>query len=190
MAARKDWTHCKNGHLLDKQNTIIERNVKTKNGLQRRCKICCLAYKRLKGKTPERCEWRKKWRKPYDAKNKASILAMDLKRRSKDRTSYNLKSRARRYGLSTEQLQEMYLAQDGLCAICKQKKPLSVDHNHTTGKVRALLCHGCNTGLGCFEENPRLLYLAIAYIVKHIEIPEGFEGLFPVPPFKSQRMVQ
>lgn len=59
------------------------------------------------------------------------------------------------YGITVEQWDLMYAAQDGLCAMCRQtpegKRRLSVDHCHTTGKVRALLCAGCNIKVGAFE---------------------------------------
>lgn len=80
---------------------------------------------------------------------------------------YKAKSSAaaikRLYGLSIEQFQNMEKAQNGLCAICNnpeqnpQKKKLSVDHCHTTGKVRGLLCHNCNVVLGLIKEDSRIL---------------------------------
>lgn len=71
-----------------------------------------------------------------------------------------------RYGLTLEQYNEMLAKQQGLCAICQEPetakkngkiKSLSVDHCHKTGKVRGLLCHACNTGIGSFKEDLNLL---------------------------------
>lgn len=59
-----------------------------------------------------------------------------------------------RYGITLDEYEAMLAAQGGRCAICgKQagKRRLSVDHNHATGKVRALLCIGCNVAVGYFE---------------------------------------
>jgi hypothetical protein len=60
----------------------------------------------------------------------------------------------------------MLAEQNGVCAICGKatEKSLAVDHDHATGKVRALLCARCNTGLGCFEENELLFLRAMEYL--------------------------
>lgn len=79
----------------------------------------------------------------------------------------------RKYGLTVEQYDAMLAAQDGRCAICRQPPAphlsmrellLFVDHDHTTQSVRGLLCHRCNSGLGIFYDDPRLLRRAIAYL--------------------------
>lgn len=61
-----------------------------------------------------------------------------------------------KYDLTPEQFEEMKKAQGGVCALCKQspkdKRGLFVDHNHRTGKVRALLCTGCNWAVGMYEK--------------------------------------
>lgn len=59
--------------------------------------------------------------------------------------------------------------QGGCCAICgKSEKDngqrLAIDHNHTTHKLRALLCRSCNTGLGAFIDDEVLLSKAIEYL--------------------------
>lgn len=72
------------------------------------------------------------------------------------------------YGLDPEQYKEMHRAQGGKCAICneepKTKRGLHVDHDHESGKVRGLLCHGCNVALGSFKEDVTLLNKAIKYL--------------------------
>jgi hypothetical protein len=76
--------------------------------------------------------------------------------------------KARAYGLSAEEYKFLVDTQQGKCAICKlepdTKRGIHIDHDHATGKVRGLLCHGCNTGLGHFKDNPQLLQTAINYL--------------------------
>lgn len=64
-----------------------------------------------------------------------------------------------RYGVTKEWWDETYEKQGGVCAICKKAQlgtaagnRLHVDHCHTTGQVRGLLCAGCNTHLGILEK--------------------------------------
>lgn len=77
-----------------------------------------------------------------------------------------------RYGITVEQYDAQLLKQNGLCAICKKPpingsgKKLHIDHDHSTGVFRGLLCHGCNTGLGNFGENENTLINAASYLKK------------------------
>ena len=81
---------------------------------------------------------------------------------------HNLK---RMFDMSLEQYDLKLQAQNGVCAICgslcKSGKRLAVDHNHTTGKIRDLLCGNCNGGLGKFLDNPELLLKAADYLKEH-----------------------
>lgn len=77
----------------------------------------------------------------------------------------------RRYGITQEQLEEMNVAQSGKCKICRKEESgrvergrLYIDHCHITGKVRGLLCHQCNAGLGMFKDNLESLAAAIEYL--------------------------
>lgn len=72
----------------------------------------------------------------------------------------------RKYGLSLDQQQAMFERQKGQCCICKEAQPLNVDHDHSTGEVRGLLCHRCNTGVGYFRDNPTFLQRAARYLKK------------------------
>lgn len=104
------------------------------------------------------------------AKNKdKSKRASDLWRtNNRQRAKKTLrKSRLKTwYGLTEEDYSNLLAKQDGVCAICKNESlmSLSVDHNHTTGKVRGLLCGMCNTGLGYFRDNAESLKNAALYL--------------------------
>lgn len=93
----------------------------------------------------------------------------DTRRRQK-----NLVAAIKRYGINFGDYSLMLGAQDGKCALCgdvpngvKAASRLHVDHDHETGKVRALLCTRCNQGIGFFRDDPRLLRLAADYIERH-----------------------
>lgn len=68
------------------------------------------------------------------------------------------------YGMTFEDYNRMLKDQDGKCLICGNVAPLVVDHNHKTQVVRALLCAGCNTGLGFLQESIDILLSAISYL--------------------------
>lgn len=87
----------------------------------------------------------------------------------------------RKYGgdFGLRDLRAMAEAQGHKCAICEQPETemrngivrhLSVDHDHKTGAIRALLCTACNTGLGKFKDDPEILAKAIAYLAKHAKV--------------------
>tara|TARA_B100000287_G_C20076247_1_gene560494 strand:+ start:54 stop:461 length:408 start_codon:yes stop_codon:yes gene_type:complete len=100
---------------------------------------------------------RKKYMKEYYKKNKM---------RAKARSMEN------RYGITIEQYWQMLKDQNFACKVCNShmtdhKKGLCVDHDHTTGKVRALLCKGCNVALGEIKENKDTLAKLIMYLEEH-----------------------
>ncbi len=83
----------------------------------------------------------------------------------------------RNYGITEQEYETMKERQNYKCAICgsggflignnNHSESLVVDHNHETGKVRDLLCHNCNRGLGLFQDNPELLRTAYNYLKDH-----------------------
>ena len=87
---------------------------------------------------------------------------------TKSRVHY-LKSR---YGITPEQWIEMWYAQGECCGVCRSEttdgKWWHVDHDHETGKVRGILCHGCNTGLGNFGDDIARMRRAIEYLEAHL----------------------
>jgi len=71
----------------------------------------------------------------------------------------------RAYGLSAADYEAMLIKQKGQCAICGATPPtLHVDHNHTTGEVRALLCGSCNRAIGLMQEDTSRLRAAADYL--------------------------
>ena len=98
-------------------------------------------------------------KKQYHLENRAKIKEANYKRM---------------YGISTAEYHELAAKQDYKCAICgkqeivndayKNVKPLSVDHCHSKGHVRGLLCNSCNIGLGMFKDNIESLKQAIKYL--------------------------
>lgn len=100
------------------------------------------------------------------------ILASQRARRKANPAKYSAlylaSMRRRRYGISPEDFQGMLEAQAGLCAICcEPMRPgrwTHVDHNHETGRVRGLLCHSCNLGIGHLKEDPLRFDAASSYV--------------------------
>ena len=74
----------------------------------------------------------------------------------------------RLYGITRADWDAMLASQGGLCAICKTSEPgkkgFHVDHSHDTGKVRGLLCHGCNLGIGHLRDDPAIVAAALLYL--------------------------
>lgn len=79
-----------------------------------------------------------------------------------------------KYGITADQFNTMLEEQDGVCAICgiqaeEYGKRFSIDHCHTTGTVRGLLCMNCNTALGHFRDDVESLERAIKYLEQQNE---------------------
>ena len=76
------------------------------------------------------------------------------------------------YGLSLTEIAEMEVAQNYCCKICgvhvdekpSKRSRLCVDHCHTTGKIRGLLCGRCNSVLGLAGDNIEILQRAVEYL--------------------------
>lgn len=81
------------------------------------------------------------------------------------------------YKLSAGEYDERYKTQGGKCAICRwatgATKKLAVDHNHTTGMVRGLLCGPCNQFLGRMGDDPEAFLRAYKYLLGQLEYNSG-----------------
>ena len=75
-------------------------------------------------------------------------------------------SRKKFFGISREDYAQMLVDQDNSCDICKNEIgwEAAVDHCHTSGKIRGLLCRSCNLGLGAFKDNIETIRKAIEYV--------------------------
>lgn len=92
------------------------------------------------------------------------------------RHNYGTRSIQQMYGITQEQYASMLASQGGICLICgnpevgkraEREYPLAIDHDHTTGKVRGLLCQKCNLGIGNFNDDVTRLEAAVAYLRRH-----------------------
>lgn len=86
------------------------------------------------------------------------------------------------YGMSLKEFHDMLEGQDHKCAICRskgfkmsshQRVLLVVDHDHSNGNIRGLLCHNCNRGLGLFQDSREFLITAANYLEGATTIPQG-----------------
>lgn len=112
-------------------------------GNEYRCKVCQAAYQR---------EW---------ARQRKARLGF-VKHRHPDRErQYRFR---KRYGLTAATYAALLAAQGNMCALCRRRPPVEVDHDHATGVVRGLLCAPCNHGLGLLGDTPEALHRAITYL--------------------------
>lgn len=70
----------------------------------------------------------------------------------------------RLYGLTKEEYDILLISQSGRCAICGEAKPLVIDHDHETGKVRGLLCRNCNIAVGLILNKPNVASSMAEYL--------------------------
>ena len=103
-------------------------------------------------------------------------MTLDQKRRYREKNPDTIRDGKLKasFGIGLEDYNKLLASQDNVCAICKQTettlsvsgnlKALAVDHCHTTGKVRGLLCQKCNQALGLFNDDVERLSSAIKYI--------------------------
>ena len=138
------------------------KNSGNSDGLICRCKECASEYNKV-----------------YYRKNKEKIIARHKKwkeslgkeyyiRRRKYFRNGNLK---KNYGININEYNSILKSQNGVCAVCgkieryKNRKYLSVDHNHNTGEVRGLLCGDCNVAIGYVNEDVEILRKMIIYLI-------------------------
>jgi hypothetical protein len=109
-----------------------------------------------------------------DRKEKYAAYQRVWRERNKDKDKAN--ELRRRFGIELSEYNQMHDNQGGVCAICGKPETstirgktlqLAVDHCHTTGKIRGLLCSHCNHGIGKFGDKIDLLQKAANYLQSH-----------------------
>lgn len=108
-------------------------------------------------------------------RGREKVVSLDVPKPPKE--SLNHKYRlSHRFGITIERYVELLEEQKGVCAICLHPETsvlrghvrrLAVDHDHKTGRVRALLCFRCNAGIGRFREDTEVLIRAASYLRQH-----------------------
>ncbi len=132
------------------------------------------------------------WTFPPDATRTTpeGIVAHNKARKERQGDVIRDREFRRKYGIGFPAYQQMLLDQKGVCAICEKPETkiengtirlLSVDHNHTTGAVRGLLCANCNLAIGYTCDDVTVLQKAIGYLRKHagVETVLSFEPTRP-----------
>lgn len=131
-------------HALKPFSDFYKRTM-SKDGLSYRCKECSNSNNN---------EWMRA--KPKEERQKI----------------YHARDMKRKFGITAETYDALFLAQEGVCAICKMPNPtrtrLAVDHDHKTGEVRGLLCGPCNMLLHRIENDPDWANKAFSYLSKNV----------------------
>jgi hypothetical protein len=186
----KKCTKCGEKKPLDE----FYRRIALKSGYRSECKSCSDLHEKSvrkgrklnpvqppKSKICPRCSKRKSSDKFYNNVGKSSGLHSLCKECSSSEQALNRdaeKSRwkmlLKKYDITQEAYYKLLSLQDNGCAVCGSKTPqrhgakyFFVDHDHETGKIRSLLCHCCNYGLGMFKDDPECLEAAADYLRKH-----------------------
>lgn len=154
---RRVWPTPADGHRVcrgcEQELRISEFGPRAagKDGLQSRCRTCMAGRKRNRRATDPSARTKEQ---EYEQRP-------DVARRTRARSA------ARAYGISPEQFVAMGDQQGGRCAVCSRERKLAVDHCHSTGLVRALLCYPCNIALGQVNDDVDLLSKLIKYLETH-----------------------
>jgi hypothetical protein len=125
----------------------------------------------------------------YRADNIDKVRAAQRLSKQRRPDVYRNKNLKYNYGITLDDYNQMLAEQDGRCAICRQPetmihpksgqtKELAVDHCHTTGQVRGLLCNRCNTTIGLFNDDPTVIEAAAQYL-KTAKAPDRSQGQTP-----------
>ena len=128
---------CKHGHEMTPENSVIEFNGYT---ICRQCKI------------RRAMDYEKRHPEQTKARNRRSDHAYRLR---------NI------YKITQEEYELMVAEQGGKCALPSCLNDLKdIDHDHSTGKVRGLLCHQHNLAIGQFDDDIQLIREAADYLEK------------------------
>lgn len=148
------------------------RMVGMRDGHRNECKACNLSAKAARYRAnPEPTIARvKKWQQ----ENRERHLETQRRIKAKPENKRRARNRylVKTYGITVEEYDALLHAQDGVCAICRRPPrddiSLHLDHDHTTGERRGLLCFKCNNALGDFDDDAERLLRAYVYLTPHL----------------------
>lgn len=111
-----------------------------------------VTQKKYRMKNQEKCRWlSKQWREANPGYQRNFLMK-------------------KKYGIGVEEYNKLLQQQNGRCYICQDLSEngrdgfLHIDHDHSTGKIRGLLCSTCNAGLGMLKDHPDILMKAAFYL--------------------------
>lgn len=118
-----------------------------------------------------KCEAKKQkeWRKANPEKNR-EIRKRYTEAHPEMMKRWYRRSKLRRKGMDPDAIEKYLLTHNGNCEICglpPNGHRHYIDHSHTTGKFRGILCAKCNSGLGLFNDSPELLDKAKIYLFRN-----------------------
>lgn len=183
-----------NGCGVDREHSNFYQTNKRSGdrfGLMSTCKSCMSERAKKNFLIPENKKWHADYMSAWRVKNPDKEFALQQRYRKKNKEKLRERHKAwekknkvyaknyrreyflkKKYGITQAEYDELFLKQDGRCFIChihqfQLKKTLSVDHSHTTGLVRSLLCDTCNLVLGWSKEDIAKLQGLIRYIKRY-----------------------
>lgn len=164
-----DKTCTKCGQTFPATTVHFYKHARGKHGVTPRCKPCVnednkVVTERMLQENPDRvraqqaARTRKHYHNNLDASRKKQ-RDYQAKLRTDPNRYADIQAKKRGGGarLSVEEIEAIRTKQNNLCAICSTPDPTDLDHCHTSGRVRWLLCKHCNRGLGAFKDSPQLL---------------------------------
>lgn len=100
--------------------------------------------------------------------NRERIRAGERERYRADPSQAKNRQLKHKYGITMDDYEALLAEQDCKCGVCgvdlSTVKRSCIDHSHTTGKVRGVLCGHCNLGIGHLRDDPERLRAAIEYL--------------------------
>jgi hypothetical protein len=117
-------------------------------------------------------EYRNAYRRAWEQENKERLTVYYKERYQTNKEKMRWESLLRLYGITAEEYNNLFMEQEGRCAICGRhqqefSKALFVDHNHITGEIRGLLCGNCNAMLGQAKEKEEILRKGAEYLERY-----------------------
>ncbi len=139
-------------------------------------------HEKLTGKPCKNCGGTERYGRSY------SCVTCTNARSAKSKQTLAYKKQAKkywmvkRYGVTPEEFDRMFRDQGCVCACCGTDKPghkhgWIIDHDHVTGEIRGVVCHGCNVGFRAFKDDPEWMMKAIQFLYSRRSEPSWHNHL-------------